>query len=283
MVNVFRPTKLETALELNAIHCATLFAGGTDLMVQGMTHYDDSNNVVVFLDDIAEIKRIELNNKASEPRLVIGAGVTLYELIAHESVPLMIKDAAKRIAAPALRNRATLVGNICNTSPAADMLPALYLLDACIELSSPSGKRELAIEKFILGPGQTSRLADEIVTSVSLTLPMFDDYLYHKVGTRKANALTKLSILAAVRIESGIIQDWRLTFGAIGPTVVRNVKFEQGLIGLSAVILQQAETVDKIIDFYSQKIAPIDDHRSTAEYRRCAALNLLRRWLENIG
>ena len=283
MVNVYRPTKLEKALELNAIHCATLFAGGTDLMVQGMTQYDDSDNAVVFLDDIAEIKGIELNNQTSEPRLVIGAGVTLYELISHESVPLMIKDAAKRIAAPALRNRATLVGNICNASPAADMLPALYLLDARIELSSPGGKRELAIEEFISGPGQTLKLADEIVTSVSLTLPMFDDYLYHKVGTRKANALTKLSILAGVRIESGIIQDWRLTFGAIGPTVVRNVEFEQGLIGQSAAVLQQTETIDKIIDFYSQKIAPIDDHRSTAEYRRCAALNLLRRWLENIG
>ncbi|MPY22395.1 dehydrogenase [Shewanella psychropiezotolerans] len=283
MVNIYRPTKLEQALELNAIYCATLFAGGTDLMVQGMAHYGDSDNAVVFLDDIAEIKGIELDNKTSEPRLVIGAGVTLYELIAHESVPFMIKDAARRIAAPALRNRATLVGNICNASPAADMLPALYLLDARIELGSPGGKRELAIEEFISGPGQTQRLADEIVTKVSLTLPMFDDYLYHKVGTRKANALTKLSILAGVRIESGIIQDWRLTFGAIGPTVVRNVEFEQGLIGQSADVLQQAETIDKIVDFYSQKIAPIDDHRSTAEYRRCAALNLLRRWLENIG
>ncbi|ABZ75228.1 molybdopterin dehydrogenase FAD-binding [Shewanella halifaxensis HAW-EB4] len=279
MIKVYRPTKLPQALNYKALWGATLFAGGTDIMVRGLENRIDSEAPILFLDNIDGLKKIERVNSGNESRVVIGAGVTLHELIAHELTPLMVKDAANRIGAPALRNRATLIGNICNASPAADMLPALYLLDARVDLTSKHCSRQLPIDEFILGPGKTALNADEIVTSVSLTLSQFDDYFYHKVGTRAANALTKLSILAAVRIESGTIMDWRLTFGAVGPTVVRSVEFENSLIGRNASILKEGKTRTEILKYYSDLISPIDDCRSSAEYRRCAAMNLLRRWL----
>ncbi|MEC4727626.1 FAD binding domain-containing protein [Shewanella sp. D64] len=279
MVKIYRPTQLTQALSYKARHDATLFAGGTDIMVRGLENRIDSDAPVLFLDDIAGLKTIKLMNLGVESKVIIGAGVTLQELIAHESVPFMVKDAAKRIGAPALRNRATLIGNVCNASPAADMLPVLYLLNAHVDLASEQGSRQLPIEAFILGPGKTALNADEIVISVSLTLPWFDDYFYHKVGTRAANALTKLSILAAVRVESGIIMDWRLTFGAVGPTVVRSVEFENSLIGRKATTLTTDKIRNEILDHYNNQISPIDDRRSSAEYRRCAAMNLLRRWI----
>lgn len=281
MVKIYRPTQLAKALNYKALWGATLFAGGTDIMVRGLENRIDNHAPVLFLDDIAGLKKIKLVNSKIESRVIIGAGVTLQELIAHESVPFMVKDAANRIGAPALRNRATLIGNVCNASPAADMLPVLYLLNARVELVSEQSSRVLPIEEFILGPGKTALNVDEILTSVSLELPQFDDYFYHKVGTRAANALTKVSILAAIRVESGIIKDWRLTFGAVGPTVVRSVEFENSLIGRKATTLKADKTRAEILDYYNDQISPIDDRRSSAEYRRCAAMNLLGRWLDN--
>ncbi len=287
MVEVYRPDTLAQALDKLAVGEHTLFAGGTDLMVKssvrpGMTPAFIKN--VVFVDAIAELQQIvhtkAINQQA--PALVIGAGVTLNDIEENSLIPAVLRQSVAKIAAPALRNRATMAGNICNASPAADTLPALYLLDARVVLSSLKGQRELAIEEFITGPGRNQLKSDEILTHIVIPCLDFEQTFYHKVGTRKANALTKLSVAGAVKVENHVIVDWRVAFGAVGPAVARSRELELRLRGLSTEELHEIRLIDEIVAMYREVITPIDDQRSTASYRLQASINLLRRWLNQV-
>jgi xanthine dehydrogenase FAD-binding subunit len=203
MVTVYRPDTLEQALDKLAVGEHTLFSGGTDLMVRhsarpGIT--PDFKHDVVFLDAIEELQHItpielesDLGTEAGlcQSGLCIGAGVNLHDIEINPLVPDVLRQSVANIAAPALRNRATMAGNICNASPAADSLPALYLLDAKLVLSSIHGQREMPIANFITGPGRTCLQQGEVLTHVVIPKTDLPVTFYHKVGTRAANALTK--------------------------------------------------------------------------------------------
>lgn len=282
MVATYRPETLAQALDKLAVGQHTLFSGGTDLMVQhavrpGMT--PSFKRDVIFVDAIEELKEITL----SEGNLVIGAGVTLHQIETNPLLPEILRNSAAKIAAPALRNRATMAGNICNASPAADSLPALYLLEAKVILSSVEGTREMELEDFILAPGRTQLKPNEMLTHVVIPQSDLPTCFYHKVGTRAANALTKLSVAGLAKVENGHITDWRIAFGAVGPTVVRRRQFESLLIGMPVEKLADESLVKEVVSLYSKVIIPIDDQRSTAEYRHQASLNLLRRWLSQLA
>lgn len=297
MVEVYRPETLEQALDKLAVGEHTLFSGGTDLMVRhsvrpGMSPTFDRD--VVFVDAIDELKHIteaEIEPEgegAPDCALFIGAGVTLSEIESHPLVPDVLRQGVAKIAAPALRNRATMAGNICNASPAADSLPALYLLNARVVLSSIKGQREMALEDFIMAPGLTQLRADEMLTHVVIPKQDLPESFYHKVGTRAANALTKVSVagLAKVvkgRTGKGKLVDWRVAFGAVGPTVVRSRELESLLVGQPTEKLTKPRFVDEVVGMYSEIIRPIDDQRSTADYRHQASINLLRRWLSQLS
>lgn len=292
MVEAYRPDTLEQALDRLAVGHHTLFSGGTDLMVQhsvrpGMT--PSFNQDVVFVDAIQELKHITKTDYDAQSHgdnktaLVIGAGVTLSEIEKHPMVPDVLRQSAAKIAAPALRNRATMAGNICNASPAADTLPALYLLDARVVLSSAQGVRELELEDFIIAPGRTQRRQNEMLTHVIIPQADFPVTFYHKVGTRAANALTKLSVAGLANIKEGRLVDCRIAFGAVGPTVVRSRQLESLFTGLPVEQLSDPSFIEKVITLYGKIIHPIDDQRSTADYRLQASLNLLRRWLSQIS
>lgn len=297
MVEVYRPDTLEQALDKLAVGDHTLFSGGTDLMVQhsvrpGMT--PSFTQDVVFVDAIDELKHI--TQAILEPQvegdtasaLFIGAGVTLNDIEKHSLVPDVLRQSVAKIAAPALRNRATMAGNICNASPAADSLPALYLLDARVVLSSLQGQREMALEDFILAPGLTQLRQGEMLTHVVIPQSELPITFYHKVGTRAANALTKLSVAGLAKVHKGRtgkgkLVDWRVAFGAVGPTVVRSRELESLLIGQPTEKLAKPRFIDEVVAMYSEIIRPIDDQRSTADYRHQASLNLLRRWLSQLS
>ncbi|OLQ74785.1 dehydrogenase [Photobacterium proteolyticum] len=297
MVEVYRPDTLEQALDKLAVGDHTLFSGGTDLMVQhsvrpGMT--PSFARDVVFVDAIDELKHItqaSLETQAegdADSALFIGAGVTLSEIERYPQVPDILRQSVAKIAAPALRNRATMAGNICNASPAADSLPALYLLDARVVLSSLQGQREMLLEDFILAPGLTQLKQGEMLTHVVIPQADLPETFYHKVGTRAANALTKLSVAGMAKISKGRtgkgkLVDWRVAFGAVGPTVVRNRELESLLVGQPTEKLAKPRFIDEVVAMYSEIIRPIDDQRSTAEYRHQASLNLLRRWLSQLS
>lgn len=294
MVTVYRPDTLEQALDKLAVGEHTLFSGGTDLMVRhsarpGIT--PDFEHDVVFLDAIEELQhitQIELDpdlgaESGLQSGLCIGAGVSLHDIEINPLVPDVLRQSVANIAAPALRNRATMAGNICNASPAADSLPALYLLDAKLVLSSIHGQREMPIANFITGPGRTCLQQGEVLTHVVIPKADLPVTFYHKVGTRAANALTKLSVAGLAKVEQGKVVDWRVAFGAVGPTVVRSTVLEQKIIGQPIEMLREPLFIDNILSCYSKIICPIDDQRSTAQYRHRVSLNLLERWLTQLA
>ncbi|MDV5169228.1 FAD binding domain-containing protein [Photobacterium rosenbergii] len=289
MVNVYRPDTLAQALDTLSMGKLTVFSGGTDLMVQHGVRAGMSPRFaqdVLFVDAIEELQYIASTEQ--EQALYIGAGVVLADIEQHPLVPSVLRHSVAKIAAPALRNRATLAGNICNASPAADSLPALYVLDARVVLSSIRGQREMPLEDFILAPRVTALKPDEMLSHI--VIPQYDlpEEFYHKVGTRAANALSKLSVAGLARIKRypkkvPVLDDWRVAFGAVGPTVVRSRELESLVIGQSLETLAKPGFVAQVVDCYREIIRPIDDQRSTAAYRQQASLNLLTRWLEQLS
>jgi len=271
----YRPESLDELLSLMSEKDLIPFAGGTDLMVQnaGVDGPDFSKDVV-FLAHLKELKEI----KREGNNLIIGSAATLSDIENHDDVPELLKKAVSEIAAPALRNRGTMGGNICNASPAGDSIPPLYVLDASFRLLSCKGERVLKAEGFFKGPGKTDRQKDEILKDVIVPLKEWNIRKYRKVGTRAANALTKCSITAAAKTKNGIIDDLSIAFGAVGPVIIRDKNIENKLIGLS--VHDVKGKIDSIISDYSTVIVPIDDQRSTAVYRKKVCLNLLREFLK---
>ena len=179
-----------------------------------------------------------------------------------------------------MRNIATIAGNIGNASPAGDTLPILYLYDAIIVLESLQGKREIPIQKVITGVRKTTIRDDEMITEIIIPLLPFTKTTFVKVGGRKADAISKLSFTGAVLLEANKINDIRMVFGAVAPTMVRSKEIEAQLIGKT--IEQAQELLDDILDLYQELIQPIDDQRSTKTYRKHVSLQLVMDFILNL-
>jgi CO/xanthine dehydrogenase FAD-binding subunit len=267
----------ETLSQLNREECA-IIAGGTDVMVLHKSRRGvppKFSKPIVFIDHLSELKQVYQTDKD----LHIGACCTYTELLEHPLIPTPIKNAIKTIAAPAIRNRGTLGGNICNASPAGDMLPLLYVYNAKVRLRSVNGDRIVAINDFIQGPRLIQRLHNEIVTEIILpsVLEEGTDVIFEKVGNRNADAIAKVSFAGFRRINKERIEDIRFAFGAVGPTMVRSRDIEKKLVG--KILPLAGADIDTIVAEFDKIIRPIDDQRSTAVYRKTVALNLLRYFL----
>ena len=198
------------------------------------------------------------------------------------AIPEVLRAAAASLGAPALRQRATLAGNVANASPAGDTVAALYALNAQVVLKSVESERVLEIGEFITGPGGTLLADNELITALRIPAPLPGWGYWRKVGTRRANALTKVSAAAScyfdVEAEAGRIKHFSMAFGAVGPVVIRIPDADALLTGLSAADLDGA-AAEKIVGALAEKadphITPIDDQRSTAKYRKTVALNLI--------
>lgn len=276
MSKSYRPENLGELLSLMAEKDLIPFAGGTDLMVQnsGPTGPEFTKDVV-FISHLKELNEIKKEGK----NLIVGAGATLSKIESCTDVPDLLKQSVSLIAAPALRNRGTMGGNICNASPAGDSIPPLYVLDATFKLLSTKGERVIKAKDFFKGPGRTDRRSDEILSEIIIPLKEWNVRKYRKVGTRAANALTKCSITAAAKTKNGTIDDLAIAFGAVGPVIIRDKNIEKKLIGHSVEEIKSS--IESIISDYSTVIVPIDDQRSTAVYRKQVCLNLLRDFIEN--
>jgi CO/xanthine dehydrogenase FAD-binding subunit len=282
----YRPESLEVVLDKLAQAKHTLFAGGSDLMVQHSARPGippEYNENVIFLDAIASLKEIKAITVKGDRYISIGAGANLHQIESDPLVPEILQQSVGSIAAPALRNRATLAGNICNASPAADSLPALYVLEALVILASVDGERTVAISDFITAPGKTIITENELLIAVLIPNVEWPISFYHKVGTRAANALTKLSVVGVAKVVDDVMVDWRIAFGAVGPTVIRSTEIEQLLCQQPTTALIQERLVNKVVNAYGEIIKPIDDQRSTASYRHGVSLALLKRWLNQLA
>ena len=273
-MDVLFPRTLEGLMALRAENPAgKIMAGGTDLLVR-LRKTGQRPPAVFCIRQLAEIGEIQL--LPSEMR--IGATVTLQALLEcsaiKEGLPVL-HQAVSVMASPPVRHAATLGGNICTASPAGDTLPPLYVLDAQVELQKNGGIRRLPLAEFIIGPGQTAMLPEEILTAVCIPRRQSGNLsVYHKVGRRQAMAIAVASLATQAEFgAAGQIRSIKLAWGSVGPTVVELPEVEQFLTGreLSDENLREAGKMA------SNGVQPVDDVRASAAYRRKLAGNLLMR------
>lgn len=272
MVKVFTPDTLEEALSIRGLHEMLIINGGTDVLVKyrrwsGMP--PDFSLDVLHIGNLVELKKIEI----MEGKLTIGAAVTLSELMEHPLVPDYITLPIREMASPAIRNMGTLVGNLCNASASGDSLPMLYALDAEVTLMSTRGTRNIPIGQFITFAKQTLLKPDELVTEIKIPLANYTLTYYRKVGGRKVNAISKASFYAVAIKKEGVVEDVRIAFGSVAPTAVRDRACEEILMG--TVEMELEAKIETLRTQYGGLLAPLDDSRSTADYRRHVSLQLL--------
>lgn len=271
MVKGFYPATLQEALRICYENEVVVYAGGTDYMVRR-----NPEDTLLFLGHLKELKVIG----GKDDGLHVGALCTYTELLQSEKVPSLLKQAIAQIASPAIRNLGTIGGNICNASPAGDTLPALYSYDAKVRLVSAGSIRIVPIEEFILGVRRTSIRKDELVTEIILPEEEPEIRYYSKIGARKSEAISKVSFAAVACIESGLVQSVAISLGAVGQTVVRCKEIEEKILGKRLGEIRKM--LPDIISRYERKIAPIDDQRSTALYRKKVSLRLIEDFLTSL-
>jgi CO/xanthine dehydrogenase FAD-binding subunit len=246
------------------------FAGGTDLMVLFEAGKLDHRNYINIWG-LPELRGIEV----TDTHVTLGALTTYTDVRAHpilrDEFP-MLCQAASETGGLAIQNRGTLGGNIVNASPAADSPPALLAYDAEIELVSVSGSRWLPYHGFHTGYKQMNMRPDELLARIRLPRNTSGStHYYRKVGTRKAQAISKVCFAAVGRTTGGSIEDARIVVGSVAPIVVRCTQSEVTLKGRKI----DDETISAACASLVREISPIDDIRSTANYRLQVAKNLL--------
>ena len=271
---VLTPTSITDATELLAAHPdAQILSGGTDFMVEVNFNHRKPGTVL----SLASVAELRTWHQTGDD-IYIGAGVTWQDVEQGPVSRLLpaLAEAARTVGSPQIRAAGTIGGNLGTCSPAGDGLPVLAALDARVHLSSPSGVRVVPFAEFMVGPKRNARSADEIISGVSVRRP--DGYQgYAKVGVRNAMVI---SIASACLVIDG--NKVRVALGSVGPTIVRAHAAERWLDDLNAVA-GRAVTPAVATEFgrrVADEARPIDDHRSTAAYRRHAISVISRRLLE---
>jgi len=278
------PASLSEALDDLATHPgARPFAGGTDLMVLLEAGHLPPGRYVD-LQHCHELLGIEYGAEG----VAIGAMTSYTEI---RNSPELATDypllgmAAAETGGVATQNRGTIGGNIANASPAADTPPALIVYDASLELISARGARRVHYDQFHQGYKKMDLQPGELIARVHMPprpivrqkpdAVSWRDY-YRKVGTRRAQAISKVCFAGSLEIDAGVVKEVRIALGSVAPTVIRARRTEEALRGRRL----DAAAIDDARRALLSEIAPIDDIRSTARYRARVAVNLLREFLQ---
>ncbi|MEL9908548.1 MAG: xanthine dehydrogenase family protein subunit M [Desulfurococcus sp.] len=273
-IRYHRPSTLSEALKLlgELTGRARILAGGTDLVLDlKIKRYNVSD-----LIDISQLN--ELRYIIDEGDMVrIGALTSIQEIadssVIAEKAPLL-KKAADEFAYWQIRNMATIGGNLCNASPAADTAPPLLVHEALVKTASIEGERTIPITEFFKGPRQTALKPSEMFVEVvipSKPRPLWR-HAYYKLGRRRGHEISVVSIAIAASINAGVFQDVRIALGSMAPTPVRARSVEVFLRGreISESVIEEA--VEKL----SSDVKPISDVRASAEYRLHVSKALLK-------
>jgi CO/xanthine dehydrogenase FAD-binding subunit len=255
-----------------------VFAGGTDLMVL-LEAGKLAHQKFLSIWKLQELRGIEI----ARDHVTIGALATYTDVRQNGTLagefPLLARAAAET-GSIATQNRGTLGGNIANASPAADSPPALLVYDAELEILSAGSTRWSRYENFHSGYKKMDLRDDELIGRIRLPRgrPAWKQY-YRKVGTRRAQAISKVCFAGAAQVDAGRVSDVRIALGSVAPTVVRAIETEKLLRGerLSGAVLRAGQEV------LAHEIGPINDLRSTAHYRRRVAQNLLAEFIEMLS
>jgi CO/xanthine dehydrogenase FAD-binding subunit len=269
--------ELTTALTALRDHKdARLIQGGTDLMVEiNFNHVKPTT--MVSLRDIESLRTIRTD---SSDIMSIGSGVP-YSVIEGEPVLTAIPalaQAARTVGSPQIRAAGSLGGNLGTCSPAGDTLPVMFALDAMIHLNTLDSTRVVSIHDFMTGVKRSVRQHDEIITAIDF--PIVQGWQgYSKVGVRNAMVI---SVASACLVADHANADVRIALGSVGPTIIRCRESEAWLKSTHDLSAGQSISLDAAKEFGRRAAAessPIDDHRSTAEYRRHAISVLASRLL----
>ncbi len=278
--NYYRPKTISDAVEILNEHGSRLkmIAGCTDISV---ARQEKMLNCISFLDlsYIDELKGI----CEADGYIHIGAMTTHRDISRSELVHKsgdVLAQAVATIGSPLIRNLATIGGNISHASPSGDSIPPLMVLNGEFCLTKTSSQRWIPATKYFTGPGKTIRADDELLTAIRFR-PTAGDYfhLWQKLGQRKALACSKASMAFVALLKDGVISDARIACGAVAPTVVRCPGTQEFLEGRKL----DNETVDRAVQLVMTEVKPIDDLRSTGEYRTHAVGCLLDKALRSLG
>ena len=272
------PQTLREALALSSANPgAQIIQGGTDLMVEINFNHRKPTDVIA-LRRVNEIRGYAFTNDKS--KLIVGAGLP-YQKMEHGEIAELfpaLAQAARTVGSPQIRAAGSIGGNLGTCSPAGDALPVLSALNAIVNLRTDTTSRDVAIHDFMIGVKRNARQPGELI--VSVTLPIIDGWQgYAKVGVRNAMVISVASCCLVIDRKVGAIS---VALGAVGPTIIRCRETEQWLA--TQIDLKNVSTVaPNLLKEFGDRIAneskPIDDHRSTAAYRRHAVATLSRRLL----
>ena len=257
-------------------------AGGTDLMVALTGELGPPPSSVVDLWAIDELRGIAIDGDT----IALGALTTYTDIrrsaLCREHIPALV-EAATMIGAAQIQNRGTLGGNIAFASPAGDTLPVLLAADAVIVVGSGRGEREVRADSFWTGYRKTALAHAELVLRIRIPLVADREMRFRKVGTRRAQSISKVVIAVAWRsgehAGTGLWRDVRVALGSVAPTPIRALATEAAIEAHAPT----PETADLAAETLAGELSPIDDVRSTAEYRRVVAARVLHRIVRDAG
>jgi len=260
------PKTVDEALSLLSRHDgeARPIAGGTDLLLK-MKRREGVPRYLVGLKNIPELNYIKYDETQG---LRFGPLVTIHAIetsrIVKEKFPIL-SQAASTIGSVQIRNLGTVIGNVCNALPSADMIPSLIALGAKVKVANSKGERTIAVEDFLTGPGQTTLAHDELVVELQVPCPPPQSGgVYIKHSLREAMDLAIISVATLVTLDDGICKDVRICLGTAGPVPIRAVRAERILRDkpFSAGLVKEASEVA------SEEAQPRSSIRGSAKYRK---------------
>eukprot|EP01037_Dinobryon_pediforme_P005962 gene5962-6034_t len=262
MPQYHRPTSLDQALTLLAEGGFTVLAGGTDVMVQR-----DATRRIIDITALPGLRRIErLGSGWRIPCLATWSDILAPGLPPEWDA---LRQAVGQIGGRQIQNAGTLIGNLCNASPAADGVPCLLAMDAAVEIASTSGARLIPVRDFVLGPRSTALAPGEL--ALALHVPDHGGISrFEKLGARSHLVISIAMVAVWLRLERGVIAEARIAIGACGPKAILLPELAQGLVGQNCATAAVAPEP-------FQALSAIDDIRAPAWYRRHAARVLVER------
>jgi len=274
-----KPGDLTEAAQMRAEHPDYMvLAGGTDLLV--LEHNRGPQAGVLDLFGLPELVGLDVSDDA----IVIGAATTYAEILGSVAIKNNLPalwQCVREIGATQIQARGTIGGNIMTSSPVGDTLPVMLALDATLELTSAGANRQIPYREFCTGYRKTAAKPDELLARVIIPKPASNAVQYwRKVGTRAAQAISKVMVSAyATRDEHGALRDCRLAFGAVADRPIRLADAEAVLEGQTPSI----ELADRVAKAVRNSIKPINDVRSTADYRLNVAGKLAARFIRSMA
>ena len=274
------PQSLPDAYAILASGLHRPIAGGTDVMVQISGELGPPPDRMIDLWALDELRGIAVESGA----VTLGALTTYTQIrrsaVCREHLPALV-DAAATIGAAQIQNRGTIGGNVANASPAGDTLPVLLATDAEIVAGSARGERTISVADFWVAYRKTALEPDEIVVRIRIPLAAGREVRFRKIGTRRAQAISKVVMALAWRDDprSRAWADVRLALGSVADRPIRAVATETILAGSRPT----KETADRAAETLAAEIHPIDDVRSTADYRRAVSSRVLHRLIRDAG